>query len=105
MYRMVVPVVVLIILITTGIILISMNNKSSNIVNKPLPFFQRNNKTPQTLPKPLNIPVETKKLDRVKDIVDKLEKEDTSSPLTVVNIENAKKVLAEKIDEKKRKVD
>ena len=97
--------VVLIILITTGIILISMNNKSSNIVNKPLPFFQRNNKTPQTLPKPLNIPVETKKLDRVKDIVDKLEKEDTSSPLTVVNIENAKKVLAEKIDEKKRKVD
>ena len=102
---MVVPVVVLIILITTGIILISMNNKSSNIVNKPLPFFQRNNKTPQTLPKPLNIPVETKKLDRVKDIVDKLEKEDTSSPLTVVNIENAKKVLAEKNDEKKRKVD
>jgi hypothetical protein len=106
MYRMVVPVVVLIILITTGIVLISMkNSKSSNIVNKPLPFFQRNNKTPQTLPKPLDIPVETKKLDRVKDIVDKLENEDTISPLTVVNIENAKKVIAEEIPEKKRQVD
>ena len=103
---MLVPVVVLIILITTGIVLISMKNgKSSNIVNKPLPFFQRNNKTPQTLPKPLDIPVETKKLDRVKDIVDKLENEDTISPLTVVNIENAKKVIAEEIPEKKRQVD
>ena len=40
-------------------------------------------------------PIDTEKIERVKDIVEKLENEDTISVTTTANIETAKKIIAQ----------
>lgn len=76
---MYVSVVVLLILITIGLVFIQNNIRSTVPVVIELP----------------QVPIDIEKIERVKDIVEKLENEDTISVTTTANIETAKKIIAQ----------
>ena len=77
---MLVPVIVLIVFITITLIIVQLKMGKSGTLIKTYP--------------PPDIPVDPKKLLRMKDIVDTLENEETTSASTAVNIETAKKLIA-----------
>ena len=72
--------IVLIVFITITLIIVQLKMGKSGTLIKTYP--------------PPDIPVDPKKLLRMKDIVDTLENEETTSASTAVNIETAKKLIA-----------
>ena len=77
---MYVSIVIVLILITIGLVFIQTNIKSTvPVVIDQLPTQ----------------PIDTEKIERVRDIVEKLENEDTISVTTTANIETAKKIIAQ----------
>ena len=80
---MLVPLIVVVIIMIVGLVIVQMkNSKLTTIVNVPVTI------------EPPETPVDPVKLDRVKDIVKTLEKEESISPSTTGNIETAKKLIA-----------
>ena len=79
---MLVPLIVVVIIMIVGLVIVQMkNSKLATIVNIPVTI------------EPPEIPVDPVKLDRVKEIVKTLEKEESISPSTTGNIETAKKLI------------
>ena len=79
---MLVPLIVVVIIMIVGLVIVQMkNSKPTTTVNIPVTI------------EPPEIPVDPVKLDRVKEIVKTLEKEESISPSTTGNIETAKKLI------------
>jgi hypothetical protein len=79
---MLVPLIVVIIIMIVGLVIVqTKNSKPTTTVNIPVTI------------EPPEIPVDPVKLDRVKEIVKTLEKEESISPSTTGNIETAKRLL------------